>query len=50
MNRLPYVGLMRNKVKTFMVIMAMNLKRAWNIMKVKGGDLPSSKLTLSTGY
>ena len=49
MNRLPYVGLMRNKVKTFMVVMAMNLKRAWNIMKVKNGNLPSSKLTLSTG-
>ena len=49
MNRLPYVGLMRNKVKAFMVVMAMNLKRAWNIMKVKNGNLPSSKLTLSTG-
>jgi len=41
---------MRNKVKTFMVVMAMNLKRAWNIMKVRSGNLPSSKLTLSTGY
>ena len=49
LDRFPYVGLMRNKVKTFMVVMAMNLKRAWNIMKVKSINLPSSKLTLSTG-
>ncbi len=28
MDRLPYVGLLRNKVKTFMVVMAMDLKRA----------------------
>jgi len=48
MDRFPYVGLMRNKVKTFMVVIAMNLKRAWNIMKVKSGNLPSSKPMLST--
>ena len=48
LDRFPYVGLMRNKVKTFMVVMAMNLKRAWNIMKVKSGNLPSSKPMLST--
>ncbi|HHY80202.1 MAG TPA: hypothetical protein GX516_07655 [Thermoanaerobacter sp.] len=40
-------GLLR--VKVFMVVMTMNLKRAWNIMKVKSGNLPLSMFTLSTG-
>jgi len=48
MVRLPYVGLLRNKVKTFMVVMAMNLKRAWNILNALKASL-SGKLTLSTG-
>jgi len=46
LDRFPYVGLVRNKVKTFMVVMAMNLKRAFNIIKARGGNLPSSKLLL----
>ena len=48
MDCLPYVGLLRNKVKTFMVVIAMNLKRAWNILNAPKVS-PSGKLTLSTG-
>jgi len=48
MDRFPYVGLIRNKAKTFMVVMAMNLKRAWNIPNAVKAS-PSGKLSLSTG-
>jgi len=48
MNRFLYVGLLRNKVKTFMYAMAMNLKMALNILNAIKASL-SGKLTLSTG-
>jgi len=48
MNRLPYVGLLCNKVKPFMVVIAMNLKRAWNILNAIKTS-PPSKPMLSTG-
>ena len=48
MDRLPYVGLLCNKVKTFMVVIGMNLKRTCNILNAPKAS-PSGKLTLSTG-
>lgn len=33
LDRLPYVGLLPNKVKAFMTVMAMNIKRAFNIIQ-----------------
>lgn len=43
-----YIGLLCYKVKTFVVIIAMNLKRVFNIVNAKKAT-PLSKPILSTG-
>ncbi len=44
LDRFPYVGLLPNKVKAFMTVMAMNIKRAFNILKKRRDALPSCNL------
>jgi len=41
LDRFPYVGLLPNKVKAFMTVMAMNIKRAFNIIRTRKGALSS---------
>ncbi len=37
LDRFPYVGLLPNKVKAFMTVIAMNIKRAFNIIQTRKG-------------
>jgi len=41
LDRLPYVGLLPNKVKAFMTVMAMNIKRAFNIIQTHRNAISS---------
>jgi IS5 family transposase len=41
LDRFPYVGLLPNKVKAFMTVMAMNIKRAFNIIQTHKNALSS---------
>ncbi len=41
LDRFPYVGLLPNKVKAFMTVIAMNIKRAFNLIQTRKGALSS---------
>lgn len=41
LDRFPYVGLLPNKIKAFMTVMAMNIKRAFNIIQTHKNALSS---------
>jgi len=41
LDRFPYVGLLPNKIKAFMTVMAMNIKRAFNIIQTHKNAISS---------